>query len=242
MGVKLSRQKPRNILLSLIYRAQKILPFSSQYKIKLFLNLEWIFDRLAHEMSFKYYSPKTHPVRQCSKKFILDNLNETSCVLDLGCNLGDVSFIMAEKAKKVVGIDHNIAAIKIAKNRYQRQNLEFHHGEALEFLKSTSERFDVLILSHILEHLDDPQEFLNTFKDNFESIYIEVPDFERNYLNYYRRDLGVKLLYSDDDHISEFDRDDLKALLNNCKLEIINEEYRYGLIKMWCKKRESNVL
>lgn len=202
------------------------------------MDLEWIFDRLSHELSFKYYSPQTHPVRQSSRKFILDNLNETNCVLDLGCNLGDVSFFIAEKVKKVVGIDYNQAAINTAKNRYRRQNLEFHHGEALEFLKSSSEHFDVLILSHILEHLDDPQEFLNTFKDRFESIYIELPDFERNYLNSYRKDLGVKLLYSDDDHISEFDRDELKTLLNTCKLEVIKEEYRYGLIKLWCKHKE----
>jgi SAM-dependent methyltransferase len=238
MGIKLSRQKPRNILTSVIYRVQKILPFSHRYKIKLFLDLEWIFERLTHEMSFKNYSPETHPIRQCSKKFILDNLDETSCVLDLGCNLGDISFIVAEKAKKVVGIDYNKTAIEIAKNRYQRQNLEFHHGEAFEFLKGSTEHFDVLILSHILEHLDNPQEFLDKYKSNFNTIYIELPDFERSYLNYYRNDLGVKLIYSDNDHISEFDRDELKTLLNNCKLEIINEEYRYGLIKLWCKNKE----
>lgn len=188
-------------------------------------------------MSFKIYTPETHPARQCSKKFILDNIDERSSVLDLGCNLGDISFIIAEKAKKVVGIDYNKKAIEIAKKRYQRRNLEFHYGEALEFLKNSSEHFDVLILSHILEHLDNPEEFLNNFKNNFNSIYIELPDFERNYLNYYRKDLGLKLIYSDNDHISEFDRDELKVLLNNCQLEIIKEEYRYGLIKLWCRNR-----
>jgi SAM-dependent methyltransferase len=225
-------------MLSVIYRVQKYLPFSNKYKFKLFLDLEWIFDRLSHEMSFKYYLPETHSVREHSKKFILDNVDEISSVLDLGCNVGDISFIIAEKAKKVVGIDYNEKAIELAKRRYQRHNLEFHHGEALEFLKNSSEHFDILILSHILEHLDNPQEFLNNFKNDFKSIYIELPDFERNYLNYYRKDLGLKLIYSDDDHISEFDRDELRTLLNNCKIEIINEEYRYGLIKLWCKNME----
>ena len=238
MGIKISRQKPRNVLISIIYRVQKILPFSSKYKFKMFLDLEWLFDRLSHEMSFKYYLPETHPVRQCSKKFILDNIDETSNVLDLGCDLGDISFIIAEKAKKVVGIDYNEKAIEVAKKRYQRHNLEFQYGEALEFLKNSSENFDILILSHILEHLDNPQEFLNKFKNNFKAIYIELPDFERTYLNSYRKDLELKLIYSDDDHISEFDRDELKTLLNNCKLEIISEEYRYGLIKLWCKNKE----
>lgn len=236
MGIKIQRQKPKNVWTSIIYRVQKLLPISTKIKFRIYLNLEWLFDRLAHEMSFRYYSPEAHPVRQNSKKFILNHLHETSCVLDLGCNLGDVSYIVAEKARKVVGIDHNQKAIEIAKRRYQRHNLEFQYGEASEYIKSTSEHFDVLILSHILEHLDDPKEFLKKFKDNFNSIYIEVPDFERSYLNQYRKDVGAKLIYSDDDHISEFDRDELKDLLTTCGLDVIKEEYRYGLIKFWCKR------
>lgn len=240
MGVKLSRQKPRNILTSVIYRVQKILPISNTFKLKVFLNLEWIFDRLSHEMSFRYYSSETHPVRLCSKKFILDNLDATNNVLDLGCKNGEISYMVAEKVKKVVGVDYDKDAIAIAKERHKRPNLSFHCGEALDYLAKSTEPFDVLILSHILEHLDNPEEFLNKFKDNFNLIYIELPDFERNYLNLYRKELGLKLIYSDDDHISEFDRDELKTLLNNTGLEIINEEYRYGLIKLWCKRITKN--
>jgi SAM-dependent methyltransferase len=235
MGIKLSRKKPKNALLSVIYRIQKILPFSNSFKYKLFLNLEWIFERLSHEMSFKYYAHKDHPMRLSSMKFILDQVDEKSCVLDLGCNQGDMSYDLAQKARKVVGIDFDSKAIEIAKKQYQKNNLEFHNREALEYLKSSSESFDILILSHILEHLDDPQGFLSAFKDSFKYIYIEVPDFEKTYLNYFRKDIGIKLIYTDDDHVSEFDRIELKALLNNCGIEIKREEYRYGLIKLWCK-------
>lgn len=235
MGIKTSRQKPNNLLLSIIYRLQKILPISNTTKFKLFLNLEWIFDRLSHEMSFKHYTPLEHPVRKCSETFILDNINKTDVVLDLGCNLGEISFMIAEKAKEVIGIDYNKKAIEIAQQRYNKSNLKFYNREALEFLKDNSVKFNVLILSHILEHLDNPKEFLLNFKDYFDQIYIELPDFERHYLNHYRQNLNLSLIYSDNDHISEFDRDELKTLLNECNIEVTKEEYRYGLQKLWCK-------
>jgi SAM-dependent methyltransferase len=233
MGTKLEREKKRLLITSIFYRMIK-LPLSSNQKLKLFLNLEWIFSRLAHEMSFKVYSPQTHPIRNYAKKFLLDFLDEQQSVLDLGCGSGDVSNIIAEKARTVVGIDHDEESLKIASDKYKRSNLTFIHGDARTYLK-TSDKFDVLILSHILEHLDEPKDFLQSFKDYFEYIYIEVPDFDRDVANHYRKDLNMELIYSDTDHVSEFDRYELKDLINLCNLEILREEYIFGVQRYWCK-------
>ena len=54
------------------------------------------------------------------------------------------------------------------------------------------------------------------------------------YLNHYRKDQQLDLIYTDDDHITEFDRDELKALLQECNMKIIKEDYRYGVQKIWC--------
>ena len=69
MGIQVPREKPRSLLLSLLYRLLK-LPLPSKAKFKLFLNLEWIFDRLSHEMSFRVYRADNHPVRLFSKAFL----------------------------------------------------------------------------------------------------------------------------------------------------------------------------
>lgn len=234
MGIKLSRKKSRSLLLTSIYRLQKLLPLTQKAKLKLYLNLEWIFNMLAHEMSFKHYSSKTHPVRVFSKKFILTHVNINHVVLDVGCSTGDLSQIISEHAKEVVGIDYDYNKIGIAKQKHKKNNLTFLHGEALEFLNTSKKQFDVLVLSHILEHLDDPKSFLLNFKDHFKCIYIELPDFDRYYLNHYRKELNLNLIYSDSDHISEFDREDLRILLKECQLKILDEEYRYGIQKLWC--------
>ena len=235
MGVKLKRKKDRNILLTIIYRVSKVLPFTKEYKLKLFLNLEWIFDRLAHEMSFSVYDADKHPFRKLSKEFILNKINKNHIVLDLGCKYGDISNYIAEKAKMVVGIDYDDKAILRAKSKYKRDNIIFEVGDAKDYLKKTEYKFDVLILSHIIEHLDNPRFFLNDSKMFFKYIYIEVPDFDRYYLNQYRLDKNIKLIYSDDDHIYEFGRNDLKELIELCGLRIIEEEYKCGIQRIWAE-------
>ncbi|MFM9057321.1 MAG: class I SAM-dependent methyltransferase [Bacteroidota bacterium] len=234
MGIRISRSKPRSLLLSYLYRAQKLLPLSSAARFRLFLNLEWIFDRLAHEYSFGAYSADNHPVRRHSRAFLLKFLNENDSVLDLGCNTGDIGRAVAQKAKRVVGIDYNAEAIKRANNADNPPNLRFVSSEALDYLQKNTEPFDVLLLSHILEHLDDPKSFIRRFKDYFRNLYIEVPDFDRSYLNQYRQDQQLPLIYTDLDHVSEFDRDELNALLEDCGIEVIAAEYRYGVQKLWC--------
>ncbi|HWY12583.1 MAG TPA: class I SAM-dependent methyltransferase [Bacteroidia bacterium] len=235
MGVKLSRKKPKQFLVSSIYRLQKLLPLSSAVKLKLFLNLEWIFDRLSHEMSFKVFNTESHPLRIHSKKFILEGISNEDTVLDLGCNFGVLSYAAAFKAKEVVGVDVIPTVIEEAKKRYPKENLEFIVGEAREYLNTTKKTFNVLLLSHVLEHIDDPKNFIMSFKHYFKKIFVEVPDFDKNYLNHYRQSTDNKLIYTDDDHVSEFDRDELTALLKDCGLEILTADYRFGVIKLWCK-------
>lgn len=235
MGVRIPRKKPRNLLLSALYRMDKLLPIGPERRLRLYLDLEWIFDRLALERSFDVYAEEDHPVRVHTRKFILERVHPTDSVLDLGCKNGYMSNYLAEKAAHVVGIDHDPEAISTARIQYQRGNLEFHEGDAVDLLKNRNMRFDVLILSHILEHIDDPGEFLACFKHHFLRIYIEVPDFDRYYLNHYRKDRGVKLIYSDIDHISEFDRYELRELLARAGLKIVQEEYRFGVQRIWCE-------
>ncbi len=237
MGVRLPRKKPRNLLLSVLYRLGKLLPLSRQRKFRLYLDLEWIFDRLALEQSFKVYPEDQHPVRTYTRDFILQRIHPSDRVLDLGCKEGYMSDYIAEKAALVVGMDLDAAAISVAKARYHRENLSFVEGEAGAYLETLDTPFDVLILSHILEHLDEPEAFLLRFKGRFRRIYIEVPDFDRYYLNQYRKDHNVALLYSDNDHVSEFDRTELRALLNACGLRIEQEEYRFGVQRIWCSEQ-----
>jgi SAM-dependent methyltransferase len=238
MGIKIKRKKPKIIWASFMYHVHKVLPLTRRAKFKFYLNMAWMFDRLSGEMSYKNYTVASHPVRIFQKEFIQKHLDESYTVLDLGCSAGEITNMIAEKAKKVIGIDYSKADIEKAKQTHKKSNLEFYHGEALAFLAGNKEHFDVLILAHILEHLDNPKEFISAFKNYFRFIYIELPDFDKTFLNYYRKDLNMQLNYTDDDHVSEFDRYELENLLTECNITIVEAVYRFGVQQLWCEVKK----
>lgn len=235
MGVKFNRKKRRVYLMSLAYKFHRFLVLPDKIKIKLYLDLEWIFNRLSHEMSFSQYSPTEHPFRVETFNFLKKYVNKSDKVLDLGCKYGELSFLLAKVSKKVVAIDYDKRAVELAKTNYSCKNLIFLHAEAFEYLNESNENYDLLILSHVLEHLSDPEQFLNMFKGFFKKIYIEVPDFDATYLNQYRMKVGSNLLYTDNDHINEFDRKDIKDLIQSCGLTILFNERRFGVQRLICK-------
>lgn len=233
MILKFTRKKNRHFLLSLVYKLDKFFPLSNERKFKLYLDLEWIFERLAHEKSFHVFT--NHPVRLKSFSFLKSKLHSEFNVLDLGCNTGDLTYLLSTHVKRAIGIDFNRDLVIKAQQNFVKDNLQFLHGEAIAFLRENTQQFEVLVLSHILEHLDSPELFLQDFKKFFTFIYIEVPDFERTPLNNYRKELNSNLIYSDSDHIWEFDRTGITNIINDSGLEILDTEYRHGVQKYWCK-------
>lgn len=233
MSLKFTRQKDRHFLLSFFYKLDKLLPVSQKRKLKLYLDLEWIFERLAHEKSFRSFAD--HPVRMESFRFLRNFLLPSQNVLDLGCGGGDLSHMISTHTKAVVGVDHNKHLTEVAGKTFSAPNLKFISTDVFEFLKGNSDKFDVLILSHLLEHLEKPEDLIASYKQFFEFIYIEVPDFERSHLNVYRKHLNTKLIYSDSDHIWEFDREDMARVIRDTGLTIWGQEYKFGAQKYWCK-------
>lgn len=237
MGLKLKREKERVFLLSFIYKLSKMLFFlSSKRKFNLYLTLEWIFDRLAHEESFNHFSFEKHPLRYYSIAFLKQRIRATDNVLDLGCKFGEISNKIAEFAQKVVGVDMIANDIVVAKSRYNKSNLEFVHGDAFEFLQHSQDKFDVIILSHIIEHIDEPISFLKECALHSSNVYIEVPDYDKSYLNHYRTKMNNPLQYTDADHVWEFDRAELHQMVEDSGWKVVESEYRFGVIKFWCEK------
>lgn len=97
-----------------------------------------------------------------------------------------------------------------------------------------------MILSHVLEHIDDPQNFLNDISHISKNFFTEVPDYEANHLNLFRKQVNSDLVYSDADHVSEFDRKELVEILAGAGLEVLKEQFILGVMKFWCVSSKSN--
>lgn len=240
MGLKLDRNKPRSLLLSFTYRLTRLKILSVKQRLKLYSELEWIFNRLTHEESFRYYKNEEHPIRKGTMNFIVKYLDMKFNVIDIGTNEGDLSFLILPYVNTITGIDHNPELISRANQKYGHcPSLTFVQQDANSFLKNNNEEFDVLILSHILEHIDNPSSFIEEIKHYFKFIYIELPDIEYSNSNQYRVDTGSKLIYSDTDHVSEFDRKELTEILEKSNLEIIGCEYKHAVQRYWCKVQKT---
>jgi len=83
-------------------------------------------------------------------------------ILDIGCGEGYGSYFLAGFAKKAVGIDYDKEIIGYAKNKYQKDNLDFYAIDVKD-LSSFSNKFDVICSFQFIEHI------LNT-KDSLEQI------------------------------------------------------------------------
>ena len=65
---------------------------------------------------------------------------ESNTVLDIGCGNGEFTFIIAQKAKKAIGIDPDEKSVKSARQKYKCKNISFQvgWGESLDFSETHS--------------------------------------------------------------------------------------------------------
>jgi SAM-dependent methyltransferase len=237
MGLQLARKKPKHLLLSIFYRLAKLLPWHAKWVLRLFCDLEWIFARLALESSYSYYKKKgvVPEHRLVGFRFLRSFLQPNFKVLDLACGNGFLTTVIAKEVEKVVGVDRNPMLIDAAKRNNKFENVEFHCKDLDSFLKEDDTVFDLIIMSNILEHIDNPGDFLASITHRFKYFYIDLPDWDGSYLNTIRLESGSKLIYTDADHVSEFDRDELLDIFNKAQLSILGSDYRLSGQFHWLK-------
>ncbi len=81
-------------------------------------------------------------------------------LLNVGGSTGIIDNYLASHFASVVGVDIDEAAIRHAGNTYHRQNLEFRVGDALN-LDFSDDVFEVVICSHVYEHVPDAQRMMD---------------------------------------------------------------------------------
>ena len=138
-------------------------------------------------------------------RFFLDNIEPTDRVLDVGCGDGVLTADMASKASWVVGIDINPARIKKARERNMRGNTQYLVGDAtsLRFVILATQRYDVITMSNVLEHIDKRIEFLSFWGHRGKKLLIRVPALNRGWLPVYMKEQGLDYRL-DKDHKIEY--------------------------------------
>ena len=111
----------------------------------------------------KHFTPfVTKGTTSTEVKEILKQINwKSKRVLDVGCGTGNfVNEVSRRGVKYVLGIDYAEEAIKIAKTKYSKKNLEFKTQD----VKEIDDKFDVIVSIGTIEHMDKPIDILKKLK------------------------------------------------------------------------------
>lgn len=174
-------------------------------------------------------SEKIHPKHKLMKyhDFFVGNVSSEDNVLDIGCGKGEVSYDVAKKAKTVIGIDLNKESINKAQRNYKSPNLQYLVGDVTKELPD--KKFDVIILSNVLEHIEDRQKFLKEIKKKTLKILVRVPMINRDWTVLYKKKLGVEWRL-DPTHFTEYTLESFKEEIANAGLQIQEFSIQFGEI------------
>jgi 2-polyprenyl-6-hydroxyphenyl methylase/3-demethylubiquinone-9 3-methyltransferase len=86
-------------------------------------------------------------------------------ILDVGCSQGIASILLGREGKKVLGIDLNKESIEFAKKELEKESeitkkyVDFQIANFMDY-DFKDKKFDSIIMAEILEHLTDPERFI----------------------------------------------------------------------------------
>lgn len=160
-------------------------------------------------------------------QFFINNVSENDSVLDIGCGNGSLDYDIAKKAKNVTGIDIEEKNINKAKVKNSRDNIKYIKGDATKDLGN--EKFDIIILSNVLEHIENRVLFMDNIKDLAQKYLIRVPMFDRDWIPLYKKELGIEWRL-DLTHYIEFTKASFEKEINEAGYKIESLSVQFGEI------------
>ena len=153
-------------------------------------------------------------------QFFVDRINDGDSVIDIGCGVGAVAFTIAKSTNaNITGIDHSQEFIKIANSKYKQENLTFVLADVFNW--APDKKYDIIILSNVLEHFHERESFLIKISKVIKpkKILIRVPSIDRDWRVAYKNKIGAEYRL-DLDHKIEYTREQIEAELINSNLII----------------------
>lgn len=133
-------------------------------------------------------------------------------VLDVGCSTGQFLAALKGKIGLRVGIELSREDANFIKN-----NLDFKvYNEPIERLKLPEGPFDLITSLQVLEHVENPLEFLKKIGKHLKPnglLYLELPNIDDAVLKYYQAS-GYANFYYREPHLSYFSKSTLNKLLD----------------------------
>lgn len=199
-------------------------------------------DLLINERATKYGNG-VHPKHVLTKyhDFFVRHISPGCNVLDIGCGVGEVARTIVKSLEDVIvtGVDVDAKKISFARSKSDSANLKFIEGDVLKDFPSGL--YQIVIMSNVLEHIDQRVSFLKRVITAIKPvlILIRVPLFERHWHIAMRRELNVNY-FSDPTHYIEYSILEFRQEMFAAGLVIDEMDIRWGEIWAVCKMDEKN--
>ena len=195
-------------------------------------------DRLAMDVAVAAmrYGGGLHPRHRLTgdADFFASRVHPGERVVDLGCGLGSIAHAVAAAGAHVLALDEDALTLDLARSRFAHPRLEFRRADARR--DPLEGPCDVVILSHVLEHLEHRRAFLHRLRAHLAPTraLIALPLFERAWTVPLRRELAVRWM-SDDTHRAERTREEWLRELEDAGLQVVHHEVAWGELR--CEAR-----
>lgn len=193
-----------------------------------------------HQVSYAYLGAFAcaaenglHPKHRLMKyhNFFIDNVSQGDRVLDIGCGNGALlRDIVIKTDAPAIGVEITKENVELAKNAlFDLQNVQIIQSDILEFDSNID--CDVIILSNVIEHINNRVELLKNLTNHFKpkKILIRVPMFEREWLVPFKKELGIEWRLDPTHHI-EYTESEFRDEMSAAGLELESIIFKWGEI------------
>lgn len=150
-------------------------------------------------------------------KYLL-NIIKNKSILDFGCGSGEFIRLSKPYSEKIIGCEID----KSLTEYYKEIEIDVRNS-----INQIDEKFDVITMFHVLEHLENPIEILEQLKQKLNKngkIIIEVPNSDDALLTLYKSKAFKSFTYWSC-HLFYYNQKCLKDLIKKCGLKCRKIEY-----------------
>lgn len=177
------------------------------------------------------YDHGIHPKHRLTQyhKFFIDRIEPGERVVDVGCGIGIVAFLLVQAGADVTGIDVDETSIQRAKKRFRHDNLHFVSGDVTQALPD--EHFDVVVMSNLLEHIKNRVTLIKTLQGKYSPriFLIRVPMINTHWMVPLKGELGLPY-FSDSTHFTEYTTESFISEIQEAGLQVHTLQVNWGEI------------